>query len=124
MEKPWFTEDIRTEIKKKKELNRKRRYCNSDEEREILSREWKAQKAKVQLKIREAIESYEIKVTNEIKDKSNKGKLLWENINKLRGKERSTTKNIIYDNDGKAFSSDISKEKMLEFWIWLARQTK
>ena len=65
MEKPWFTEEIRAEIKKKRDLNRRKRNCNSNEEKEILTNEWKIQKTKTHLKIREAIERYEIKLTDE-----------------------------------------------------------
>ena len=121
-EKPWFTEEIRAEIKKKRDLNRRKRNCNNNEEKDYLTREWKKQKDKAKLKIREAIELYEVKLTNEIKDKNNRGKLLWENINKLRGKEKSVIKNIIYDKNGKALNTDTSKEKILEFWKNLYNQ--
>ena len=122
LEKPWFTEEIRSEIKKKRDLNRKKRNCKNIEEKEILTREWKAQKEKAQLAIRQAIEQYEIKLTNDIKSKGNKGKLLWENINKLIGKETRKVGNVIYDSNGKALCSELAKERILEFWRGLYSQ--
>ena len=73
------------------------------------------QKAKTQQKIREAIEMYEIKLTNEFKGKNNKGKLLLENIYKLRGKEKSKTRMVIYDDIGNPLNIDLAKERLLNF---------
>ena len=77
---------------------------------------------KAQLAIRQAIEQYEIKLTNDIKSKGNKGKLLWENINKLIGKEPKKVGNVIYDSNGKALGGELAKERILEFWRGLYSQ--
>ena len=92
VEKPWFTEEIRSEMKKTKELNRKKRNCKTIKEKETYTKEWEEQRIKYKLMIKKAIEDYEIKITNDIKNSDNRGKLLWKNINKLRGKEKIKAK--------------------------------
>ena len=56
------------------------------------------QKNKVQVIIRGEMHKYETKVTNAIKQDKGRGKKLWDNINKLRGKTgRNEDIQLIYD---------------------------
>ena len=81
-EAPWVNDEFRSEIKKKKKLNREKRNCNDVTKRELYIK----QKKLVQTKIREQMNIYEMKITNDIRQDRSRGKKIWDNINKLRGK--------------------------------------
>ena len=101
-ESPWMNEQIRKEIKKRIEWNKAARNAKSESERSRLEIKYKEQKEKVQNLIRRGMEEYEIKITKEIREKTNKQKKLWENINILRGKKTHTEEEEKYYNeDGK-----------------------
>ena len=77
-------------------------------EKEKLKKEYEKQKEKVQKMIKEGLEAHEIMITNQIKDKKNGQKKLWEHIDLLRGKKRKEDEIKIYDEDGK----ETTKEKL------------
>merc|ERR1711915_1023572 len=86
-ERPWMNDNIREEMKLKREINRKKRNTKDEKEKANLERKYKEQKEIVKRLIREGITNYEIKITNEIKEDGNSGRKLWENINKLIGRK-------------------------------------
>ena len=63
IESIWMTQEIRTEIKRRKTINRLRRNARSDERKEILEKRYKRQKCKVQKMVKEAKSKYEKKLT-------------------------------------------------------------
>lgn len=63
-ESPWMNDDIRLQIKKRKEYNRARRHTTDPDERERLTENYLRQKKKVQQLVREEMYKYEIKITN------------------------------------------------------------
>lgn len=67
IENIWMTNEIRDEIKKRKELNRRKRNC-VDERKEELEKQYLNKKYTVQKLIRDAKYKYEVKITNEIKN--------------------------------------------------------
>ena len=107
-EKPWMNDNILKEIKKRQEINRARRNEENLNEKEKLKKEYEKQKEKVQKMIKEGLEAHEIMITNQIKDKKNGQKKLWEHIDLLRGKKRKEEEIKIYDEDGK----ETTKEKL------------
>ena len=100
VEAPWVTDEIRTEIKSRQQLNRERRNCVDTEQKKIKFDQYIRQKIKVQTIIKREMERYELKITNDIKEDKSRGKKLWDNINKLRGKATNKKDTaILYDAD-------------------------
>ena len=66
-ERPWMNDNIRKEMKLKREINRKKRNTKDEKEKENLEEKYKEQKEIVKRLIREGITNYEKKITNEIK---------------------------------------------------------
>ena len=87
IEAPWVTEQIRIEIKKRRKLNRANRNCSDAEDKKEKTELYIRHKKKVQAIIRGEMHKYETKVTNDIKQDKSRGNKLWDNINKLRGKQ-------------------------------------
>ena len=116
-EKPWMNDNIRKEIKIRREINRKKRNTEDEKEREVLEEKYKEQKEVVKKLIREGIESYEIKITKEIKEDGNSGRKLWENIYKLLGKEKKTEEEMrVYIEDEKELSKQEILNKVPKYW--------
>ena len=82
IEAPWMTKAIRTEIKKRKTLNREKRNC-CEEDKKQNEELYRNQKKKVQQLIYSAMQQNELKVTMDIKNDKGRGKKLWDNIEKL-----------------------------------------
>ena len=62
-----------------------------------MEEEYKIQKWRVQDMVREAVEKYELELKEEIERGDRGGKMLWKNINKLRGREtRREEKQEVY----------------------------
>ena len=98
IEAPWVTEQIRLDIKKRQKLNRAKRNCSDADKKEKKTELYVKQKKRVQAIIRGEMHKYETKVTNDIKQDKGRGKKLWDNINKLRGKTgRSEGIQLLYD---------------------------
>ena len=75
---------LEMKLKRGKKLNKEKRNCNYVTKRELYIKQEKI----VQTKIREQINIivYEMKNTNDIRQDRSRGKKIWDNINKLRGK--------------------------------------
>ena len=121
-EPPWITEEIREEIKKRKELNRKRRRMKKQPESETLYEEYKLQKQKVKLLVKKAITESEKKITYEIRTSRNKSKTMWENIDKLRKKERKDTETHLYSETGTQLSASEEKPELVNYWKGVYQQ--
>ena len=67
VENIWMNDQIRNGMKKRREINRRRRNATNDEVKERLWREYQRQKHMVQRLIREARERHEIELTKEIR---------------------------------------------------------
>ena len=77
-EPPWLTNDIRTNIKQRKRLNRIARNCKEDDKEKAI-KEYHKQKVKTQHLIRVAIEEHENNVTTEIREDKSRKKTLGTN---------------------------------------------
>ena len=116
-DKKWITEQIRKEIKKRKEINRQQRNENREREKHLIWERYKEQKIKVRELIKKEIRKHEEKIVEEIKQDKG-GKELWKNIRKISGKEVKKKELRIYDADGKELEeiegSERENRKVLE----------
>ena len=116
-EQPWMTTEIRTEIKLRKEINRKKRKADTVEDMIRLKQEFQDQKKKGQLLIKKEITLYEKKETQRIKTSKNKSKDMWEHIRKLSKNEiTKTNQSCIYSTEGGKLQQEEAMQKMEEFW--------
>ena len=119
-EPPWINEAIRTEIKKRKKLNREKRNETNEEQKIMKEEQYIQQKRKTQLLVNEAVTEYEKELTEEIKRNKNK---LWENINKLRNsKEKKGEELQIYKRDGEILPRSEVEKEILNEWEKIYRK--
>ena len=120
-----MTEQIRKEIKKRKELNRQQRNENREREKYLIWERYKEQKIKVRELIKKEIRKHEEIIVEEIKQDKG-GKELWKNIRKISGKEVKKKELRIYDEDGKELEEIEGKVKIERFWkqIYQTHQNK
>jgi len=122
-EKPWFTENIRREIKARKRINRKCRNETDNEKKRELEEEYHEQKKKVQEIVKEEISKYEKKISEEIRNDKSKKKV-WECIKKLQGKEIHREELRLYDNDGKVLTENDEKIQLRKVWKNVYRKSE
>ena len=115
-DKKWFNDEIKKEIGKRRTLNKKARNTESEEEKNIFKLEYRKQKLKVKAMVRVAIEKHELEVTEEIRNSDNKGKMLWKNIEKLKGNENKNKEIEIYDKDKQKIEEKKEEELITIFW--------
>merc|ERR1739840_78220 len=95
-ENEWITEEIRRTIKERREINRKKRNSKEGMERTTLERKWLELKYRVQGQVREEKGKWEMKMTKEIRNCGDRGKKLWQHINRLTGREKKETEVELY----------------------------
>lgn len=115
-EKPWMNESILQEIKKRREINRARRNEENIHEKEKLQIEYEKQREKVKKLIKEGLEAHEIMITNQIKNKKNGQKKLWEHVDLLRGKKKKEGDISIYTEEGTIVKKEEIKEMTKNTW--------
>ena len=109
-EKIWMTDEIRAEMKKK-ELNRKKRYGKSEKHTKFLMMKWRRQKILVSRLIKEAKTRHEIELTKIIRNKDNRGKEMWANINRISGRNQKDDDIVeVYEN-GKKLDENQAQKK-------------
>ena len=109
-DKIWMTEQVRKEIKKRKELNRQQR-----KRKKLIWERYKEQKIKVRELIKKKIRKHKEKIVEEIKQDKG-GKELWKNIRKISGKEVYKEKELrICDEDGKEFEEMEAENRIERF---------
>ena len=82
------------------------------------------QKEKVQKQIREAVTKHEIELTKKIKEGERGGKMVWKNINKLRGKENTGVKvEQIYE-EGKKMEEKEAGNAFFKCWKEIYNSSK
>ena len=115
-EKPWFCEKIKREISIRKKYNRERRNEPDKCKREMLGRKYMEQKKKTQQLIKEEINKYERKITDDIR-KEKGHKKLWDIVNTLRGKKKhDTTEEKLYDINETELPTEEWTEHITAFW--------
>ena len=93
----WFNMNIKKEISKRREINKKRRNETNVEEKVRLDKEYNIQKAKVNNSVQDTVEKYEINLTEKILKYRNKSKNMWQHMNtlrKLNKNDKKRNKNI------------------------------
>ena len=111
-----MNESILKEMKKKKQLNKLKRNETNENEKGKRIEEWNSQREKVKKLIKEGIEAHEIMITNQIKDKNNGQKKLWEYINMIRMKKKKEEEGKVYNEEGKEINKDEIKTQTEEVW--------
>ena len=112
-DKPWFNKIIEKEIKKRREINRKRRNAISNYDKLLFTKLYNEQKIVVQRKIMDTKESYERDMTLMIKKNKDNKKTQWKYMNKLRGKEEKDDELQIYGPEGDILSNKEEEEKYI-----------
>ena len=111
-DKIWMNDEIRNEMKLKSQLNRRKRYGKNHKEKEQLMKKWINKKNHVQKLIRDAKSKYEIDMTKKMKEKSNRGKDVWKNINKISGRDQKEDESIeVYENNKKLSDEEAEKNR-------------
>jgi len=113
----WINEEIRREIKHRRELNRHRRSVVDPMTREYYWNEYSKQKEKVKKIVKEAKMKHEREITKEITDDKTSRKM-WDAINRLRGNTRkNSTKKALYNQDGVEIREESEQKKnMMAVW--------
>eukprot|EP00794_Sanderia_malayensis_P010325 gene10325-11396_t len=116
-EAPWVTDEIRTEIKKRKKLNREKRNCRHPEMLKTKEDLYKVQKQYVQCIIKKEIQAYEMKITDDIRQDRSRGKKIWDNINKLRGQIKNEEMcPTLYDAEEQPLEKHEAEESIEQYW--------
>jgi len=113
LEPPWMNDDLKREIKYRRDLNRRRRRA-AGREREQLWDRYRVQKEKVKVLVRNQKMDYEKQLARRIKeDKSSKK--MWEMIRKLRGDSGNKKRRIkLYDENGSVLEEE--GDEMMTRW--------
>ena len=105
-----MTEQVKKEIKKRKELNRQQR---NEEKKNDLGKVQRT-KDKIERTYKKKIRKHEEKIVEEIKQ-DNGGKEFWKNIRKVIGKKVKKKELRTYDEDGKELEEIEAEEKIERF---------
>ena len=111
----WMTDEIRDGIKKRKDINREKRYLE-EEEKKLCWERYLAQKKKVSELIREEIRKYESFITNEIKESKDGYKKMWKHIDRLKGVNKQEKKSKVYGDDKKIVEGEDLKRNFMDTW--------
>ena len=107
---------MKLEIKLKRLNNlifyKEKRNCNDVTKRELYIK----QKKIVQTKIREQMNIlYEMNISNDIRQDKSRGKKIWDNVNKLRGKITDKDKKVVlYTDENEFFLNTLETEHEIE----------
>ena len=112
IEPKWINENIREEIRKRKRLNRQKRYLVG-EEKERVNQQYLEQKEKAQIAIKEALWVHETRRTKEAKADRNKRFKFNDEIN---GKNKATEEIQIYSEEGVKMNKDETEKEIEKFW--------
>ena len=115
VEPVWFNDEIKENIKQRKQYNKLSRKTDDLTMRSTYRELYKKQKYKVQELVKQSITKYETKITREIKNDKNNTKM-WSNINKLRGKNNWNETVCLYDDNGNELNSNELVDIVAEFW--------
>ena len=94
-----MTEEIRCEIKNRRELNRRQRNCNAENREQNWGR-YLQQKELVKQMIRKELGKYQKRATQEIREAKDSGQKMWNIVNKLKGSEKTETEIPLYSEEG------------------------
>lgn len=113
-EPSWMNNNIRDEIKYRRELNRKKRRSEG-EERDRISELYIQQKAAVKILVRDEKSKYEKAIAQEIKANDNPKKM-WDMIKKMRGENTVPNRKKLYKGNEEVTESEEANE-MINYWI-------
>ena len=111
----WFTRQIEEEIKKRRNINRKRRYATLDEKERFLQ-EYYTQKNKVKEMVKAAITKFEVQMATEIREERDSGKKIWKYISKIRGIEQKQANIAVFDQSDTLILKEELPDRVMEGW--------
>ena len=118
IESVWMTDEIRDGLKRRREINRKKRFTTDGVARERLWRIYLRQKMLVQRLIREARERHEVELTKEIRRKMKEGrggKKLWECMDRILGRDKPKEEIAeVYDESGTLMGEEEAAKQIEE----------
>ena len=122
VEPVWMTEEIRREIKIRRQYNKEKRKAAGERLEELLEK-YKVQKYKVQMMIKQAKRAHEVKLTKEVREAKDSGKKMFEIIHKLRGKTESANQlTTLYDKKGIKLDKNKLPQEVYKFWSSVYQQ--
>ena len=114
----WFNMNIKKEISKRREINKKRRNATNVDEKVRLDKEYNIQKAKVNDLVQDTVEKYEINLTEKILKDRNKSKNMWQHMNTLRKLNKNDKKEIkIYKENGEEVDQNQLGTELKNNWL-------
>ena len=111
----WMTGEILGGIKERRRLNRERRNCKDEVRKEELRKAYERQKWKVKGMVKKAVEEDEMKLKEEIEEGDRSSCKIWENLNKLRGKETKRGGGEEVYEEGKKLENEEAAEKLMTY---------
>ena len=111
----WMTDEIMEGMKKRRRINRERRNCKDEMKKKELNKAYEEQKWKVKGMVKRAVEEDEMRLKKEIEEGDRSGSKIWENLNKLRGKEMKRVEREEVYKEGKKLEDDEATEKLIEY---------
>ena len=120
-----MTEEIRCEIKNRRELNRRQRNCNAENREENWGR-YLRQKELVKQMIRKELGEHEKRVTQEIREAKDSGQKMWNIINKLKNSEKTEMEIPLYSEEGECIEESQLPGEMMKYWenIYRGKENK
>ena len=115
---PWYNKYIDKAIAKRREINKNRRKAQDPILQNTLKCDYELQKNNVQILVIQAIEKYEIDLTNKILNDKNRGKKIYNHINTLKNMEINPKRdcNVYTSNDDIILDKDEIKNEFKIFW--------
>ena len=111
----WITEEIKREIKTRREINRMGRVADIEQKDTIWHR-YQMQRKKVKGMVAEAKKLSERKLANEIKKETDGRGKMWKHIQKLRGTLKKQQEICILDEEGRELEKENIPDAMKSGW--------
>ena len=115
-DKPWYNENIKKEISRKRDICKRLRKEKNNIRKEELKRELKARKEKIGRMVRGEITEYENKIVKKIKENDNPNKKMSKHIKEIRGENKEILKTEVYSEEGSKMEDEELKKELVETW--------
>ena len=118
----WITKEIKSEISKKREINKCYRKEMDNENKLILKKQVEEQKKKAQILVKNAIENYEIHISNKIMNDENRSKKIWEHIDTLCNNIKCNKEITMYSSNDQKLDKHDATSEIIEYWPLLYKK--
>ncbi len=113
-EPPWMNREIRTQIKRRKQINKAHRKAENTQQKARKWEEYKIQKEKVRRLIVKEMREHERKLAQRLKQGGSRN--LWKNIEKLKGTEKRKQEVKIYTENGECLRGRKVGREISHYW--------